>query len=91
MDECPYPNFGSVIKIQCIAQRELKKWNKCGPNTEAFSASVVDSFPLGHIHAMYITSPLKFMDEIFESLPNLFVVQMIKKWMNAHIQILDQL
>ena len=48
-------------------------------------------FIMNHIHAMYITPPLKFMDEIFESLPNLFVVQMIKKWMNAHIQILDQL
>ena len=40
---------------------------------------------LNQIHYVYITSPLKFMDEIFESLPNLFVYQMIKKWMNAHM------
>ena len=32
---------------------------------------------LNQIHYMYITSPLKFMDEIFKSLLNLFVGQML--------------
>ena len=31
-----------------------------------------NSFIFNQIHYMYITSPLKFMDEIFELLPNLF-------------------
>ena len=34
---------------------------------------------LNHIQDVYIISPLKFMDEIFESLPNLFVDVMPKK------------
>ena len=48
-------------------------------------------FILNQIHDMYITPPLKFMDEIFESLPNLFFDQMLKKCTNDHIQILAQL
>ena len=46
-----------------------------------------DSLILNQIHDMHITSPLKFTDEIFESLPNLFVDKILKKWMDAHIQI----
>ena len=30
-------------------------------------------FIMNHIHDMYITSPLNFMDEIFKSLPKIFV------------------
>ena len=37
-----------------------------------------NNFILNQIHDMYIISPLKFMDEIFESLPNLSVDKMIK-------------
>ena len=48
-------------------------------------------FVLNMIHGMYITPPLKFMDEIFEDLPNLFVDQMLKKRMNTHIQIVAQI
>ena len=35
-------------------------------------------FILNQIQDMSITSPLKFMDETFESFPNLFVDKMIK-------------
>ena len=37
-----------------------------------------NKFILKHIQYMYITSPLKFMYEIFESLPNLFVKKFLK-------------
>ena len=47
-------------------------------------------FILNQIHDMYITSPLKFMDEIFEFLTNLFVYQMLYKLMNSHIQTVAQ-
>ena len=36
-------------------------------------------FISNQIQDMYITRPLKFMDKIFESLPNLFVDRMLKK------------
>ena len=39
---------------------------------------------------MFITSPLKYMDEIFELLPNLLVDQILLERMNTNIQILDQ-
>ena len=35
-------------------------------------------FILNHIQDIYITSTLKFMYEIFESLPNLFVDKILK-------------
>ena len=35
-------------------------------------------FIFNQIHDMYITSPLHFMDEIFESFPDLFFDQMLK-------------
>ena len=35
-------------------------------------------FILNQIHDMYITSPLKFIDEIFELFPNLFVDEILK-------------
>ena len=50
-----------------------------------------DSLILNQIHDMHITSPLKFMAEIFESFPNLFIDHMFKNWTNAHIQIVAQL
>ena len=37
-----------------------------------------NNFILNQIQDMYITSPLKFMDKIFESFPNLFFDRMIK-------------
>ena len=37
-----------------------------------------DSLILNQIHDMHITSPLKFMAEIFESFPNLFIDHMFK-------------
>ena len=46
---------------------------------------------LNHIKDMNIISPLKFINETFEFLPNLFVDIMVKECMNAHIQIVDQL
>ena len=48
-------------------------------------------FILNQIHDMYITSPLKFIDKIFDSFSKLFVDQMVRIWMNSHIQIIDQL
>ena len=36
-------------------------------------------FILNEIYYRYITSPLKFIDKIFESLPNLFVDQILYK------------
>ena len=50
-----------------------------------------NNFILNKILDMYITSLLKFLDKIFKSLPNLFVDKILKKWMNAHIQIMAQL
>ena len=38
-------------------------------------------FIFNQINDMYITSLVKFMNEIFESFPNLFFDQMLKKWM----------
>ena len=40
---------------------------------------------------MYITSPLKIMEEIVISFPELFVKKMLEPWMNANIQIVAQL
>ena len=50
-----------------------------------------NSFKLNQIHDMYMASSLKSTDRIFELLPNLFVDRILKKWMNAHIQIVAQL
>ena len=47
-------------------------------------------FILNHIKHTYITSPLKLMDDIFESFPKLFFDR-IQKCMNLHIQIVAQL
>ena len=46
---------------------------------------------LNQIPDIYITLPLKFMDEIFESFPGLFVDRMHQINFNAHIQIVAQL
>ena len=37
-----------------------------------------NSFILNQMHGMYMTSSLKFMDEIFRLLSDLFVYQMLK-------------
>ena len=37
-------------------------------------------FVFNQIHEIYITSQLKFMDEIFESFPNLFLTKSLKNW-----------
>ena len=62
--------------IECMAD-----YTSCGyvyfKNITDKSNEHHNHFILNQIHDMYITSPLKFMDEIFESLPNLFVDHII--------------
>ena len=40
---------------------------------------------------MVITSSFKFIDDIFEYLPILFFDKMVRKWINALIQLVAQL
>ena len=44
-------------------------------------------FILNKIPDFYIKPPLKLMDEVFESLPKLFVDIVLKKWISPLIQI----
>ena len=46
-------------------------------------------FILNQSHNTYITSPLKIMEEIFVSLPNIFISKK-DRLMNANIQIISQ-
>ena len=48
-------------------------------------------FILNQVPSFHITSPLKLMDDIFESLTKLSVNKMLKKWMKSHVQIVAQL
>ena len=49
------------------------------------------NFLLNQISDFHITLLIKLMDDIFESLANLFVDKMVKKRMKLHVQIVDQL
>ena len=48
-------------------------------------------FILNQIPDLHITSPFKLMDGIYESLPKLLVVKMLKTLMKSHVQILAHL
>ena len=72
-----YMNFSKECCIGCITAYTYGDYVYFKNMTYITNENHNNSI-LNQIHDMYITSPLKFMDKIFELLTNLFVDKMLK-------------